>query len=180
MWQPAKTGLWWFAFLSLAFEEAEKNAPAIIFIDELDAIAPKRDKAGHWGNAFTMKMCQCGVSMSYYPFLYTFLTLEGHTCHVRMHEHKHNNSRIPDVWSHTCTRTFRPTVRWSVVLCPSCWRSWTAWSSEVMWSSWRPPTVLTALIQLSGDSEGQLAARNVRFVLKVTGCMTFLVPLPLP
>ena len=30
--------------LSIAFEEAEKNAPAIIFIDELDAIAPKRDK----------------------------------------------------------------------------------------------------------------------------------------
>lgn len=28
----------------LAFEEAEKNAPAIIFIDELDAIAPKREK----------------------------------------------------------------------------------------------------------------------------------------
>ena len=30
--------------VSVAFEEAEKNAPAIIFIDELDAIAPKRDK----------------------------------------------------------------------------------------------------------------------------------------
>ena len=33
-------------FVCLAFEEAEKNAPAIIFIDELDAIAPKRDKVG--------------------------------------------------------------------------------------------------------------------------------------
>ncbi|RWS27496.1 transitional endoplasmic reticulum ATPase-like protein, partial [Leptotrombidium deliense] len=30
--------------LRKAFEEAEKNAPAIVFIDELDAIAPKREK----------------------------------------------------------------------------------------------------------------------------------------
>ncbi|XP_064179550.1 transitional endoplasmic reticulum ATPase [Anguilla rostrata] len=30
--------------LRKAFEEGEKNAPAIIFIDELDAIAPKREK----------------------------------------------------------------------------------------------------------------------------------------
>lgn len=36
--------------LRKAFEEAEKNAPAIIFIDELDAIAPKREKVniGEW------------------------------------------------------------------------------------------------------------------------------------
>jgi len=30
--------------LRKAFDEAEKNSPAIIFIDELDSIAPKRDK----------------------------------------------------------------------------------------------------------------------------------------
>jgi transitional endoplasmic reticulum ATPase len=32
--------------LRKAFEEAEKNAPAIIFIDEIDSIAPKREKVG--------------------------------------------------------------------------------------------------------------------------------------
>ncbi|KAF5736287.1 cell division cycle protein 48 [Tripterygium wilfordii] len=32
--------------LRKAFEEAEKNAPAIIFMDEIDSIAPKRDKTG--------------------------------------------------------------------------------------------------------------------------------------
>lgn len=33
------------ANLRKAFEEAEKNAPSIIFIDEIDSIAPKREKA---------------------------------------------------------------------------------------------------------------------------------------
>lgn len=32
--------------LRRAFEEAEKNSPGIIFIDELDSIAPKREKTG--------------------------------------------------------------------------------------------------------------------------------------
>jgi transitional endoplasmic reticulum ATPase len=31
--------------LRQAFEECEKNSPAILFIDEVDAIAPRRDKA---------------------------------------------------------------------------------------------------------------------------------------
>eukprot|EP00602_Paraphysomonas_sp_CaronLab_P006566 CAMPEP_0185034794 /NCGR_PEP_ID=MMETSP1103-20130426/24979_1 /TAXON_ID=36769 /ORGANISM="Paraphysomonas bandaiensis, Strain Caron Lab Isolate" /LENGTH=862 /DNA_ID=CAMNT_0027571585 /DNA_START=61 /DNA_END=2649 /DNA_ORIENTATION=+ len=34
------------ANLRKAFEEAERNAPAIVFIDEIDSIAQKRDKAG--------------------------------------------------------------------------------------------------------------------------------------
>lgn len=32
--------------LRAAFEEARTNAPAIILLDEVDSIAPKRDKAG--------------------------------------------------------------------------------------------------------------------------------------
>ncbi|CAM9628560.1 unnamed protein product, partial [Discosporangium mesarthrocarpum] len=32
--------------LRKAFEEAEANAPSIVFIDEVDSMAPKRDKAG--------------------------------------------------------------------------------------------------------------------------------------
>lgn len=41
--------------LRKAFEEAEKNSPAIIFIDELDAIAPKREKVTRIKNI----ICTC-------------------------------------------------------------------------------------------------------------------------
>lgn len=42
--------------LRKAFEEAEKNAPAIIFIDELDAIAPKREKVSVFWVSFQTDM----------------------------------------------------------------------------------------------------------------------------
>lgn len=45
--------------LRKAFEEAEKNAPAIIFIDELDAIAPKREKVKH---IYTTKISVIAIS----------------------------------------------------------------------------------------------------------------------
>ena len=39
--------------LRKAFEEAEKNSPAIIFIDEIDSIAPKREKVSlYWVYAY--------------------------------------------------------------------------------------------------------------------------------
>ena len=37
--------------LRKAFEEAEKNSPAIIFIDEIDSIAPKREKVCSYRSA---------------------------------------------------------------------------------------------------------------------------------
>ena len=44
--------------LRKAFEEAEKNSPAIIFIDELDAIAPKREKVS-WEVRSSNLLCLC-------------------------------------------------------------------------------------------------------------------------
>ena len=38
--------------LRKAFEEAEKNSPAIIFIDEIDSIAPKREKVCLYSSNF--------------------------------------------------------------------------------------------------------------------------------
>jgi len=48
--------------LRKAFEEAEKNAPAIIFIDEIDSIAPKREKTQARGDLCWARMhlfCFC-------------------------------------------------------------------------------------------------------------------------
>ena len=45
--------------LRKAFEEAEKNSPAIIFIDEIDSIAPKREKTqvSHFGSFLVYLLC---------------------------------------------------------------------------------------------------------------------------
>lgn len=37
--------------LRKAFEEAEEHAPSIVFIDEVDSIAPKRDKVRALGRS---------------------------------------------------------------------------------------------------------------------------------
>lgn len=51
--------------LRKAFEEAEANAPAIIFIDEIDAIAPKREKTqGEWS---TLCLEGCFFPSSLHP-----------------------------------------------------------------------------------------------------------------
>lgn len=47
--------------LRKAFEEAEKNSPAIIFIDELDAIAPKREKVTYFLEIYSLLL---GLFMS--------------------------------------------------------------------------------------------------------------------
>lgn len=47
--------------LRKAFEEAEKNSPAIIFIDELDAIAPKREKVRQIEINIDYVRINCGI-----------------------------------------------------------------------------------------------------------------------
>jgi hypothetical protein len=50
--------------LRKAFEEAEKNSPAIIFIDEIDSIAPKREKT-----QVRLSFLSCSVFLCNIPFL---------------------------------------------------------------------------------------------------------------
>ena len=45
--------------LRKAFEEAEKNSPAIIFIDEIDSIAPKRDKTNGEVERYSSPLSSC-------------------------------------------------------------------------------------------------------------------------
>ena len=56
-----------------AFEEAKKKAPAIIFIDELDAIAPKRDK-----------VCSvCPAMAVFFPVvIITYVSVHVHVCNL--------------------------------------------------------------------------------------------------
>ena len=49
-------------FATIAFEEAKKNPPAIIFIDKLDAIGPKKDK---------VCVCVCALLSVCHPVLQT-------------------------------------------------------------------------------------------------------------
>lgn len=66
--------------LRKAFEEAEKNSPAIIFIDELDAIAPKREKVRQIKFNIFYKL-HLKMKITYF-FLYRHTAkLKGVLCH---------------------------------------------------------------------------------------------------
>lgn len=52
--------------LRQAFEEAEENAPSIVFIDEIDSIAPKREKTQ--GEVERRIVCQLLTLMDAFDF----------------------------------------------------------------------------------------------------------------
>lgn len=110
--------------LRKAFEEAEKNAPAIIFIDELDAIAPKREKLSlklplfSWLEAVHIRLRECYLGKL-----------------TKLHSSFH-----------------RLTEKSRGVLSPSCSPLWMGWSRGRMSLLWQLQTDQTASIQLSGDS----------------------------
>ena len=57
--------------LRKAFEEAEKNAPAIVFIDELDSIAPKKEKTNGQKTEFKAWLVARGFLEIYKPQIYS-------------------------------------------------------------------------------------------------------------
>jgi hypothetical protein len=105
--------------LRKAFEEAEKNSPAIIFIDELDSVAPKREKT------------QGEVSVWRVPFsLNARARARAHThththihIHISPHAYMHMRTHsIADSLAHSLARSHNPTcfTRLRSVLCRSC------------------------------------------------------------
>lgn len=60
--------------LRKVFTEAEKNAPAIIFIDEIDSIAPKRDKTQVGTACVTLTMART-LSVLQFPNIHPCLLL---------------------------------------------------------------------------------------------------------
>jgi DNA polymerase III delta prime subunit len=99
--------------LRKAFEEAEKNSPAIIFIDEIDSIAPKREKV------------RLPASLFHLP--------------SRLELASELQLTLPSLSCVCC----RPTERSSDESSPSSSPSWTVSRPEPTSSSWPPPTDLT-------------------------------------
>lgn len=64
--------------LRKAFEEAEKNSPSIVFIDEIDSIAPKREKTNgevRPGNVKPLTVAHSGCARGIYFMSAAFLAL---------------------------------------------------------------------------------------------------------
>lgn len=98
--------------LRKAFEEAEKNSPAIIFIDEIDSIAPKRDKVR-----------PCSLPSSPRPVVERALTPSPSPSSFPL------LSSSPLLLSPPVTprsHPRRPTARSSAASCRNSSRSWTA------------------------------------------------------
>lgn len=97
-----------------AFDECEKNSPAILFIDEIDAIAPRRDKAQARVVPDTVVAC----TISSRPWPTPPLSRAPPTCHAHAVPHALVSDRRE---------------RSRSVSYPRCSRSWTASARSHRW-----------------------------------------------